>query len=557
MNAYLLLLKTNIRAYLNYFRGASIRKDNGKLDISRIALYITAAIGLLVLGVMIVVMETMLYRAVSGLGFEKVLIGLALLLSMVTTLLFGVFHTMGTLYFNRETIQMAHLPIPERTQLAARWTEIYLSEMLLSLALLAPMLINHGIATSGGIGYYASSVLVLLTAPLYPLAIALVLASLLSRVTSFSRHKEVWVVVGTILMVTLVVSLEMKLLPSIPDDADAMFFVRLMMNNEALLNFLIGAFPPVLWAVKAVSGDAWMLALFAGAGVSAILLIIWLAGGSYMRICLRHSEQGTRKRGIVRGKRDVYAVRSPFGAVFFRELNEVIKTPIYLLNAVMGVMMMPIMLVSASVGATASEEGVSIHALVNELLQMLSPLDLTLIIAAMFSVMCLICPLASTAVSREGKRLPIMRMIPIGPRTLLWAKLLVGVAVIGAGSAIMAIAVICFLGVSFVPHVLAALVLANLLSMAVGIGNITIDVLRPMLEWKSENEVMKQNMNSLLGSLVSMAMIALAVVPPILMYQLPAWTRMAAATVIVLAELLLAIIVMRRVAEPRFAVLEP
>lgn len=557
MKQYLLLLRTNLRAYLNYFRGAGIRKDNGRLDISRIALYITALIGLAVLGGMVVFMETMLYRAVAGLGFERILIGLALLLSMVTTLLFGVFHTLGALYFNRETAQMAHLPISERTLLAARWTEIYLGEMLFSFALLLPMLINHGVATGAGVGFYAAGAAVLLTTPLYPLSIALVLASLLGRVSSFTRHKEVWVVVGTIAMVALVVGLEMKLLPSIPEDADALFFINLITNNEALLEFLIGAFPPVLWAVRAISGGWGMLALYVAVGLAAMLLTVWLAGGSYMRVCLRHTEQGMRRRSAVRGRREEYTPRSPFRAVFFRELNEVFKTPVYLMNAVMGVMMMPIMLMGMSVGVSTSEEGVTMRMLVDEVTKRLSPLDLTLIIAALFSIMCLMCPLAATAVSREGKRLPIMRMIPVSPRTILWAKLLVSVAIIGAGSAVMAVAAVCFLGTGFVPHVLAALVLANVLSLAVAIGNITVDVLRPVLEWKNETEVMKQNMNSLFGALVSMVMLALAVAPPALMFRLPAWSRMAAAAGVVFGELALALLVMRRVAEPRFAVLEP
>ena len=557
MKSFLLLLKTDLLAYVNYFRGASIRKDNGKLDVSRIILYITALLGFAVMGGMVVYLETMLYQAVAGLGFERILIGLALLLSMVMTLLFGIFHTMGALYFNRQTAQMAHLPIPERTHLAARWTEIYLSEMLFSFALLLPMLINHGIATGAGVGFYAASTLVMLTAPLYPLAIALLLSSILGRFSSFTRHRETWVVIGTILMVVLVVGLEMKLMPAIPEDADALFFINLLTNNEKLLNFLIGAFPPVLWAVHALSGEGLMLALFAGVAIAAIMLVIWLAGGSYMRTCLRHTEQGTRKRTAVRGKRDEFNLRSPFAAVFFREMNEVFKTPIYLMNAVMGVLMMPIMLMCMSVGITASEEGITVRMVLDEVLTRVSPLDVTLIMAALLSIMCMICPLASTAVSREGKRLPIMRMIPVAPRTILWAKMLVNVAIIGVGSVIMAVAMVSFLGLAFLPHVLVALVLANVLSLAVGIGNITVDVLRPVLEWKSENEVMKQNMNSLFGSLVSMVMIALAVVPPILMYQLPDWSRMAAASGIVLAELLLALLVMRKVAEPRFAVLEP
>lgn len=557
MKSYLLLLRLNLKSFFNNFCGASIRKDNGKVDVSRIILYITAGIGMLILAGMVVVLETMLYRTAARYGLDRLLIGLALLLSMVTTLLFGVFHTLGSMYFNRDTAMMAYLPIPARTHMAARWTEIYLGEMLFSIALLLPMLINHGIAQGAGVLYYVGSAVTVLSTPLYPLAISLLMASLLGRLTSLTRNKEMWVVLGTIALLALVLGSEWLLLPQIPDDADARFFINLLLNNEALLNLVIGAFPPVMWAVKGMTRSWPMLALFAAVGLAAIAAVIYLMGGSYLRVCLKHTEQGTRKRSARRTKRDTFEPRSPFKAVFLREMNEVFKTPIYLMNAVMGVLMMPIMLIAMGVGASSADTGMTMDTLLDELLSMLSPTDLTLILAAMFSIMCFICPISSTAVSREGKRLPIMRMIPVEPGCILQAKLLVNFVIIAAGSVLMALAMVIFLGTACLPHVLGALVLANVLSYAVSIGNITVDVLRPVLEWKNETEVMKQNMNSMLGALVSAVMIAIAAVPPILMISLPAWSRMAAAVGIVLLETAAALIVLRKVTEPRFAALEP
>ena len=563
MKDYLLLLRVNLKTMLRGAFSSSIRGDNGKLKISYILLYILAAIGMLTMGGMVIWLETALYRGVAGanllpgMRLERLLIGMSLLLSMVMTLLFGVFHTMGAMYFNRDTVATAHLPIGQRVQMAARWTEIYVGEILFSLFILTPMLVNHGIAQGAGVTYYLSALLTLLATPLYPLSIALLLASILARFSSFTRHKEVWMVIGTLLMLVLVLGAEWTLMPNIPEDADAMFFINLLMNNEALLTFVIGAFPPVMWAVDAMSGSLPMLALFILTGAAAISLVIFLLGGSFQQVCLRHTEHAVKRKGSVRSKKDAMQPATPFRAIFRREMNEVLKTPVYLMNAVLSVMMMPIMLMGMSVGMTTADESIDIASVIAQLTGALAPTDLTLILAALFSFMVFMCPLTATAISREGKRLPIMRMIPVSARTILWAKLLVGVLIVLLGSVIMGAAIIVLLGTEFLPHVACAVLMANVLSVSVGAGSLLVDVLKPVLTWKSENEVMKQNMNTMYSMLISVVMAAIVAVPVVLLLKQAAWLRMAVAALLLLLELASTILLLETVGCKRLPRLEP
>lgn len=563
MKNYFLLLRVNLITMLRGAQTDSSRNAKGRMKLSFLLLYLLAAVGILTLAGMVIWLETELYRFVAGvnllpgLRLERLLIGMALLMSMVMTLLFGVFHTMGAMYFNRDTVATAHLPVGQRTQMAARWTEIYVSEALFSFVLLLPLLINHGIATGGGFGYYLGAILIVLITPMYPLSIALLLSSLLARISSITRHKEVWMVLGTVVLLALVLGAEWMLLPKIPEDADAMFFVNLIMDNEALLTFLVGAFPPVLWGLDAITGNGAMLALFTLMGIAAVVLIIAIAGGSFQQTCLKHTEHATRRRGCTSCTRKSFEAASPFMAIFRRELGEVLRTPVYLMNAVMSVLMMPIMLMAMCVGMTTAEEGFDLAAMIGDLVAMLTPADLTLILAALFSFMVFMCPITATAISREGKRLPTMRMLPVAPGVILWAKLLVGVLVVAIGSVIMGVAIVVLLGTQFLPHVLCAVLMANVLSLSVGIGNLLVDVGHPVLTWKSENEVMKQNFNVMWGMLISMVMAALVVGPVLLLLGQAPWMRMTAACMMLLAELGISLLLLRKVGEPRLARLEP
>ena len=565
MKNYLLLLRVNLKTMFRAMLTQGMRGDNGRLKISYIVLYILAGIGFASMAGMIIWMETAIYRvaigvdSLFGLGLPQLLIGVAILISMVMTLVFGVFHTMGAMYFNRDTVATAHLPISPRTQMLARWTEIYIGEAFISLAFLLPMLITHGIATGSGVLYYLGATASLLAAPLYPLAIALLLSSVLARFSAITRNKELWMVLGTIILLVLVLGSEWMLLPNIPDDADATFFLRILLDNEKLLNLIVGAFPPVIWAIHGVDGNAAMLALFVIVGIAAVSLVIFIAGGSFQQICMRHTEHATGKKRSRSSKKDSYDSASPFMAIFRREMNEVLKTPVYLLNGVMGVLMMPIMLVAMFVGASSAEQdaGMSVQQILGELLENVAATDVMLILAGLFVMMLFMCPITATAISREGKRLPIMRMIPVTPITILWAKLAVGLCIVFAGSVVMGVAFTLILGVGFLPYIIGAVIMGNILSLAVNIGNITVDVIKPVLGWKSENEAMKQNFNVMFGMLIGVVLAAIVCVPVALLYASAPWVRVAVAVILLLAEAAIALLCLYRIAAPRMARLEP
>lgn len=556
MKAYMLLLKLNLTNLVAGLRGGSFRKDNGKLDLMRMLLMITAFIGVAALIGTVIFIEYVLYRAIAPMGQQRLLLGLTVLLSMIVTLMFSVFHMLAAMYFNRDSVNLAHLPVSSRAVMAAKWTEVYIPEALLSAGMLMPLIILHGVDIGAGMLYYLRAALMVLSVPLYPLALSLLLSSLLGRMTSLTRHKEVWVVIGTIVMLVLVLGSEWMLLPTIPEDADALFFIRLVMNHEAMLQAMIGGFPPVMWSVHALDGSWIEWLMFIALGIVLICGLICLLGKSYMDVCIRHTEQGIRKRTGRRKTAD-FTQRTPLMALFWREMNEVLKVPVYLLNGVMGVLMMPIVMGGMMAGIAASEDMELVFSQLQELLNILSQLDLTLILAALFSLICGITPVISTSVSREGRRLAITRMIPVPARVILNAKLLVNLFINGVGALVMAVVIVCILGAAYIPHVTVALVLLNLLSYATSVANLAIDVSRPLLNWKNETQVMKQNMNQMIGMLISLVLMAAAIAPPFFLLSCSSAMRMAAVVIVLLLECSVCFLLMRKVVEPRYAALEP
>ena len=268
MKSYFLLLRLNLRNLLAGFRGA-MRKPNGKIDISRLILYPLALLGMLTLTGFVIFMEFSMFSAFEMLNAPEMLPGLAILLAMVTALLFSVFQMLAALYFSRDTASMAYLPLTSRTVLAAKWTEVYVSELLFSLLIAAPAVVLYGIHYAADWTYYLRMVPVLLAVNCIPLTISLLLASILGRFTSLTRHKEVWVVLGTVLMLVVVLGLEWSILPKIPEDADAAFFAQMLTGVQPMLRAFIHAFPPVAWAVDGIAGDKTLTLLYSSDAVDS------------------------------------------------------------------------------------------------------------------------------------------------------------------------------------------------------------------------------------------------------------------------------------------------
>lgn len=575
MKSYFLLLRLNLRNLLAGFRGA-LRKPNGKLDISRLILYPLAALGMLTLVGFVVFLEFSMNSAFEMLNVPEMLPGLAILVAMLTALLFSLFQMLSALYFSRDTASMAYLPLTSRTVLASKWTEVYVSELLFSLLIATPAAVLYGLHYAPDWTYWLRMVLVLLAVNCIPLTISLLLTSILGRFTSLARHKEAWVVLGTLLMLVIVLGLEWSVLPKIPESADGEFFMQMLQGVQPLMRSILSAFPPVMWAVNGLSGDWLQWLAFMAVSLGGAALVIALLGGSYLDTTLRQNE-GSRKAQRIRMTDKTFRAHSPFMALYRREWNEILKVPVYLLNGVLGALMLPILLVGMSVGMSAEEDGMSLMALLTMMQGNVSMLDVMLILTAALMVTSWVNPMIATAISREGGRLPIAKYIPVSARTQLWAKLAVSLTINGIAILLMSIAALVLLGIQYLGAVLGALVLSNLFSLASGCIALTVDAARPKLQWQNEQQAMKQNMNQMLamllvlllalvpvagvvGALVLSAVAADAAAPSAMMRfaaEHAVGLRCAAGTLLMVLETLVCVLILHKVGEKRFSALEP
>ena len=554
MSAYGKLLRLSLLNHWAGFRRGSWRKADGKIDISRIVTMAAVLIGLGVMAWFVISLEIMLSDALALMGQPMLLPAMTLFVAMVSTLILGLFPTLSALYFNRDAAWMASLPVSSTAVMAVKLTEIYAGDALINLALIGPAALLYGLNSHAGALYYFRAVTIILASPLLPLAVITLLVTLLTRVTGLARHREACMMIGSLLLVALIWGVEFTLLPRL-DEHGPLYIVQLLLSKNGLVNLLLNSVPPVQWAAQGLQGDWLRLVMFLLISAAAAVACLLLVGRGYLNACLNQTEHAGKRRAARRNAGD-WQARTPLKALFLREWNELAKTPTYAFNAFAGIIIFPIMMLAMYLGMTSSGEVAS--ELLDELRSLMrgfSGMDLTLIFAGLMAFPCFVNVAASTAVTREGGRLAISRMLPVSPRTQLAAKLLTGLAVNLLSMASVVIVVGLILP-GFALWFLPAALLALMASYATAAVSLTVDAIHPRLNWVNETQAMKQNLNAAFSMLLSVLMMGLVVAIPFLLRSATPLVRLLAVIAALTAECILAFLLMRRVAEKRYAELE-
>ncbi|MCL2256509.1 MAG: hypothetical protein FWC11_06660, partial [Firmicutes bacterium] len=137
MKNYLAVLKILIRN--NYF---PTKEKGQKSDKGRIALVVSLAVLVVVFAPILIVGVFFSAPVVYDLGLANEFIVVILAIASLLVLFFGVVAMLGYLYFSRDTEFFLSLPIKPSTIFMAKFTIIYVTELVIAALILFPTLIT-------------------------------------------------------------------------------------------------------------------------------------------------------------------------------------------------------------------------------------------------------------------------------------------------------------------------------------------------------------------------------------------------------------------------------
>ena len=427
-------------------------------------------------------------------GLQRVIPALAVLAAQLTALIFSMYHMVSSFYFSRDLEWLIPLPLTPRQVMLGKFSIIVLNHYVFLIPLISPFLIQYGILGGQGPTYWLRLVVVLLLLPLVPLAISSLVVILLMRVVNLSRHKEILVVLGVmLLMLTALVPQFLIRDGGGEGSLTSEQVIALFSSSDSLTHRFTAAFPPARWAVNCldpVSGGSAAMngLLLAGFSLGAFILLLLAAEKLFYHGLIGLDETAAKRGGSHVTPLAFSSGHRPVTAIFKREMRIMNRTAMFLLNGVYSTAFIPlILLVMITTGHQDNARLLGLFTSANPAVAVLS-----------IALVCILSGLmngtASSAFSREGHSFWVSQVIPVAWKKQLLGKFLHGMAVAVLGITIAAIMMVVALHLPLWMGITGALMA---LTAAVGFTciGLLIDLSRPLLNWVSPQRAIKQNLN--------------------------------------------------------------
>lgn len=519
-----------IRMQLNVNYGISALKYRFIREKKKLWEPILIAVVIFVSLVPLLALYTMMMTGIFATGTlmkqPEIVLTMAFLFAQVVILFFGIFYIMGTFYFSQDIETLIPLPLRPYEVVGGKFAVVMINEYLTSMPILLPPLIIYGAGTGQNVFYWLKGIVLILTAPILPLTVAALMVMVLMRFVNFRRYKDLFAIIGGFLVIVISFSFSM-LAQNIPKSGEPDYIKNMIESQSGLIDMIGSRFPPSIWATKSLSeggieGLGYLL-MFLAVGALLFFLLLWLSNAVFYKALLAGQEVNRKKKVLTGVQRDKqYGKASgPIPAIMKREWLLLFRTPIYVLNGLVGAIIGPIMILLMFFVQGKDEDTKQLFEMINKPEMgpyvILAGLGLMLFTAGMNVV-------ASTSLSREGKTFWISKLIPVSARQQVTAKFIISYFISLFGIMITGVIMWLLLGTSL-HWVFGAVLVGSLGAVPMVALSLLLDVFHPKLVWNSEQEAMKQNMNGVIGMLLSMLVLLIlgVVVFIMLMAQLPMW----------------------------------
>ncbi len=473
-NRYLLLLKMQL---YNLFGINRILHSHSKKEKRRNAALGGAAI--LIVGLMIIY-STIISMSLADMGTVNILPTISVLICSLITLVLTFLKSFGVLIGLRDYDMVTSLPVKNSEVVLSRLTMVYLTNLLISIIVELPSVVIFWINADAGISGNIMFLLSLLFLPVIPMIISLGLGVLISVISFQSKHKNIFSLVLSTLMILLIVVASIR---------------AQNMNTDEILNVGIlfsgmanKLYPPAALISKAVEQQKWSYFLaFVGMSVLIGAIFVAVAAHYYQEMntaAFSHSAIKYEEKGL--------KVSSPFKAMYKREFNRYFSCTIYALNSTIGmVLLLVVSLLLLFISPEALEQQIGIVGL-SQMLRRVLPL-----VIAVFITMT---STASASLSLEGKNRWLMCSVPVRAIDIFNSKIAVNLTVICPFALASVVLLGLKMGVSLIQAVLLFIVPA-VYACFISVLGMYMNVKFPKYDWTSEYYAVKGGAISVLATM--------------------------------------------------------
>lgn len=499
MEKILSLIKTDI----NTTYGLSSIKYSFKNKKNRwqTIVFALAMLSLLPTYIMIIKALYGIYDIYNQIGQNSMFLLTGFLGSQIIVFILGLLYVMSKYYFSNDLAHLVPLPIKPSYILGSKFVTLMISEYLTSLPLILPFIYIYGIKGGEGPIYWIYSLLIVATLPVIPLVLASILIMVFMKYTNIGPRKDLIRTLTAIFFIVIMIYGQFKM-QSVAQKALLQgndFLISLVSDSNLLIKKLGLVFPPSQWGALSLSNSANMIGLinllaFIGVGIISFFIMVVLSENLFFDGLIGNIEVSASKgrSGKKISTESLSRQTKPYFALAKKEIIMIFKTPIYLLNTVGGVIILPIMLVMISMSGEDESLGVILKLIES------NPKIISLIGIGVIVAFAMLNSIGSTTFSREGKCFWIQRTLPIRAVDQIIGRVLssLAVQVLGLIALIVSLSFIIKLQLLTIIPIIIIGLLGSIPMTQIGM---VIDIIRPYLTWDNPQRAIKQNLNVLIS----------------------------------------------------------
>ncbi len=452
------------------------------------------AIGVLLLGALLMFYIGIMSYSLAEAGFARILPSIAVVMAALQGVVFSFLKANGTLFGFRDYDLIMSLPVPRRAVVASRMMSLLCFAEILALTT-TPVFAVYFAFVPATPAALTMALVSMILAPLAPTAIAVFLSYGITWLASRFRHANLaYIVLSLGGMLAFTAGIMVFSFQAGGSESEAL--MQMVRDYGDAIEVTIAAvYPPAMWAVQGIAGTN--LLGFAGFVALSVLIpavSIEVIQRSYLRLNGAIAAQGgSAHNGHEIIARGASRTRSPFWAIVMKEWRTLVGIPSYAFNCLFGfifVIAAGVLISFIGIGdlyALAAADGANGDVEMGLLL-----LDcLRLAIPWAIAFCAITCYSSVVSFSLEGRNSWLLATSPLSTRTIVQAKFASNAIPFAVSLAICIEILLVGGAVDALGAIETLLVAVGAFLLWIGLG-IHIDVKRPNLTWMSPQDVVKR-----------------------------------------------------------------
>ena len=432
-------------------------------------------------------------KSIIEIGLYKYAVSYGVSISFFFVVLAPIFRSNSIFFYNKDFEMLSSFPVKKSEIIASKFFLLYLIDLIICESVLLPdvilLLLKQYISIELFLIFLVASIII----PIIPMCVASGLAILIEMLGSLCKRKN-------IVNITLSFLLFMG------------YFIVILINREAkysalekiIENKLIKIFPfAKLFYIGESLQIRLVIFLFISVAIFSLYFTFSMKNYDKIHLFLNRSFQGKRDANLT------IKIKTPFRALFEKELRRYLGSSSYVINTSLGIMILCFVSCGCIIfGISNIENLLGISSLEPILTQYGS-----LFIASFLIMSCT----TSSSISLEGNNLWILQSSPVSTRKIINSKIAVNVLIhfVGYVLAVMMILLktkLNLLQMSFV------LIVPICYSLFISVVGLYLNMRYMKLKWNDEISVVKHSTAAILTNLIAILMIAVPVIMMIFLH---------------------------------------